>query len=103
MDATCISTGEMVALKRVSMSKHPYEKEIGEYFSTGPIAADPRNHCVPIYDVLEVPDRPNEDILVMPLLRRLDEPPFKTVGEVVDFVTQVFEVCSSLPTDQTCF
>ena len=93
MDATRISTGEMVAMKRVSKSKHPYEKEIGEYFSTGPIAADPRNHCIPIYDVLEVPDRPNEDILVMPLLRRCNDPPFKTVGEVVDFVTQIFEVC----------
>ena len=103
MDATRISTGEMVAMKRVSMSKHPYEREIAEYFSTGPIAKDPRNHCVPIYEVLQAPDRPNENILVMPLLRRLNDPSFKTVGEVVDFMTQVFEVCPFPATDQTFF
>lgn len=31
-------------------------------------------------------------ILVMPLLRRYDSPPFNTVGEAVDFFRQIFEV-----------
>lgn len=89
MDATRMSTGEMVALKRVSPSKHPHEREIGEYFSTCTVAEDPRNHCVPIYDVLQIPDTPDEILLVMPFLRPFDGPPFRTVGEVVDFLTQV--------------
>jgi hypothetical protein len=32
------------------------------------------------------------NIIVMPLLRPFDDPPFDTIGEVVDFITQVAEV-----------
>lgn len=59
------------------------------------MASDPRNHCVPIYEVLEVPDDPDKIILVMPLLRYFYNPSFYTVGEAVDFLTQVFEVSLS--------
>lgn len=87
-----------MAMKRVNTSIHPYEKEIGGYFSRGDIATDLRNHCVPIYDALQVPDRPHEMILVMPYLKQFNDPPFLTVGEVVDFLTQIFEVCSHVHT-----
>lgn len=93
MDGTRISTGEMVAMKRIKTTVHTYEAEIGEYFSRVDIATDPRNHCIPIYDVLTVPDKSHEIILVMPLFRPFENPPFRTVGEVVDFLTQIFEVC----------
>jgi hypothetical protein len=49
------------------------------------------NHCVPILDVLAVPDE-ERDIIVMPLLRRYSNPPFETFGEVVDCLRQLFEV-----------
>lgn len=96
MDATVISTGEMVALKRIRISDHPYEREISEYFSTKLLASDPRNHCIPIYEVLDVPDDANFIILVMPYMRLWDYPPeLATMGEVVDFISQIFEVSLS--------
>lgn len=82
----------MVTLKCVEVSVHPYEREIAQYFSTGDLAKDPKNHCVPIYKVLEPSGDPDNIILVMPLLRKFYNPPFYTVGEVVDFLTQIFEV-----------
>ncbi|KAI0929999.1 hypothetical protein AcW1_008783 [Taiwanofungus camphoratus] len=90
LDATRVSDGSIVTLKRTSKSKHPYEVDIGRYFSSESLASDPRNHCVPILDVLQ--DSRDEDILilVMLLLREYDDPQFETVGEVIDFLRQVF-------------
>jgi hypothetical protein len=88
MDATRISDGAYVTLKSIKPSIHPYEAEIGTYLSSEPLASDPKNHCVPIYEVLEVPDVEDTILLVMPLLR--------TVGESVDFFQQIFEVYSYL-------
>jgi hypothetical protein len=93
LDATRISDGKFVYLKKISKSVHPYEAEIGLFFSSEAMASDHRNHCVPIYEVLQVPDDDDKLILVMPLLREYYDPRFDTVGEVVDFFRQVFEVC----------
>ena len=92
LDATRISDGEMVILKRVTISVHPFEREIAEYFSSKELKMNPRNHCVPIYAVLEPPGDPDDILLVMPLLRLFYNPPLYTVGELVDFLTQIFEV-----------
>lgn len=104
MDATRKSTGEMVALKRLPKNNYPYEREIIEYFSTHALALDPRNHCIPIYEVLEVPDNADLIILVMPYMRLWDfKPEFLTIGEVVDFITQIFEVrCLCLTYNSVC-
>lgn len=93
-DAKRISDGSQVMLKIIKPSKHPYEVEIGTFFSNEPLASDPKNHCVPIYDVLTVPDMDDTTILVMPLLRLYDNPPFQTVGEALDLFNQLFEVHS---------
>ena len=92
MDATRISDGAYITLKSIKPSVHPYEAEIGTYLSSEPLASDPKNHCVPIYDVLQVPDVDDRIILVMPLLRKYNRPPMQTFGESVDFFQQVFEV-----------
>ena len=92
MDAVRIADGEMVALKRVSRKIHPYEREIATMFSTEPLKSDPRNHCVPIFEVLDVPET-DDFLLVMPMLRAFNNPPFKAVGEAVEFFRQLFEVC----------
>jgi hypothetical protein len=47
---------------------------------------------VPIYDVLEPPGEADLNLIVMPLLRPFENPPFETVGEAVDFFGQVFQV-----------
>jgi hypothetical protein len=94
MDATRISDGTYVSLKSLKPSVHPYEVEIATYLSSEPLASDPKNHCVPIYEVLKVPDVDDCVIMVMPLLRSYDSPPLQTFGECVDFFQQIFEVRS---------
>lgn len=95
LDAARVVDGEPVILKRILKSEHPYEVEITGFLSSDLLAADPRNHCVRLYDVLEVPKEDDMVILVLPLLRRYDSPPFETVEEAIDFFSQVFEVCPS--------
>ena len=79
-------------MKRISREVHPYEAEIGELFSSGPFKSHPRNHCVPLLEVLDVPDEEDKQLLVMPLLRLFDDPRFETVGELLGFLYQFFEV-----------
>lgn len=66
--------------------------EIGQYLSSEPLASHPKNHCVRIHEVLDMPDSPNEIIIVMPLLRPYNDPRLNSVGEAVAFFRQIFEV-----------
>ncbi|KAI1795572.1 hypothetical protein LXA43DRAFT_991162 [Ganoderma leucocontextum] len=91
MDAIRVSDKETVLMKRVDRSVHPYETNIGQHFSTGPISADPRNRCCPIYEVLQDPIDVNTSIIVMPHLRRYIDPDFETIGEAMEFFRQMFE------------
>lgn len=93
LDATRISDDTVVTLKKIQTSEHPYEVDIARYFSSKPRASDPANRCVPVYDVLDVPDDPDCKLIVMPLLRKFFDPHFLTVGEAVEFFRQAFEVC----------
>jgi hypothetical protein len=87
VDATRISDGKLVYIKEV---------ETGDLESrlalTLAALDDPTNHSVPILDTFV--DYADESIsyIVMPFLRLLDNPPFETVGEVVDFADQILEV-----------
>ena len=94
IDSIRLSDGTAVGLKRVSKSHHPFEQEIGEYFSSDPIVNDPKNHCVPLLEILAVPDDPDVIVIVMPLLRTYDHPRFDTYGEAIDCIRQLFEVCA---------
>ena len=94
LDATRISDNSLVMLKHIKRDVHPYEVEIGSYFCSEPLASHPRNHCIPIYEVLDIPDKTNEVLIVMPLLRKYDDPRMKSIGEAVEFFRQVFEVKS---------
>ena len=92
MDAIRIRDGKFMMLKRLKKSKHPYEVEISQFFSTESLASNPANHCVPILEVLQIPDDEDMVILVMPLLRSFDDPRFDTYGEVVECFKQLFIV-----------
>lgn len=92
IDAIRLSDRKMVMLKQVSSITNPLEVGIAQYFSEEPLASHPRNHCVQTFEVLDVLDEEGLRILVMPFLRRCNDPPFQTAGECVDFLTQVFEV-----------
>lgn len=80
-----------VILKRVSQGSNTEELEIVRYLAEEPRTSDPRNHSVPIFDILQPPDHPSEQILVMALCRRWDSPEFETVGEVADCIRQLLE------------
>ncbi len=90
MDATRISNGKPVMLKRLLAREGPYEHDINKLFSTEPLASSPKNYCVQLLDVIELPgDLP---ILVHPLLRPFYDPPLQTYGEFVTFFAQRCEV-----------
>ncbi|CAL1707719.1 unnamed protein product [Somion occarium] len=89
------SKGDLVALKRINLATHPSEGVIARYFSSNNRKDNQNNHCVPLLDVLHVPEDDKQDdtpiILVMPFLRSYKDPNFVTVGEAVDFLRQVIQ------------
>ena len=72
------------------------ENRIARMLSSEPLKNDPRNHCVPVLEVIDNPSNASRFYLVMPLLRSVDDPPFDRVKEIVDFVDQMLEVCPRL-------
>lgn len=96
MDATRISDGCVVVIKRVIPADNFEETEIVQYLNGERSRSDARNNAVPALDVLEVPQTERDgpcSLLVMPLLRPFDDPWFETYGEAVAFFTQMFNVC----------
>lgn len=79
-----------MVLKKQLPQEGPYELEINKLFSTEPLSSNPRNHCVHLLDVIELPDDP--PIIVHPLLRPFYKPLFQTYGEFVTFFAQICEV-----------
>ncbi|KAJ7444789.1 kinase-like domain-containing protein [Mycena galericulata] len=67
------------------------EIEIAQFFQSNSLVDHPHNHCVPILEILDVPDENDCWIMVMPLLRPFTSPRFDTFGEAVDFFEQIFE------------
>ena len=83
MDATRISDGRPVMLKRLLNEEGPYELQINKLFSTEPLFSNPRNYCAQLLSVIKLPNEP--PIMVHPLLRPFDDPPLQTFGEFVAF------------------
>ncbi|KAI0310417.1 hypothetical protein OF83DRAFT_1040175, partial [Amylostereum chailletii] len=91
IDATRMSDGAFVSIKRVDLEFRANELAIGLYFSGKDVASDQRNHCVPVLDVLHHPDKPTKAWVIMPHLQPYFTPQFSTIGEAVAFFTQIFE------------
>ena len=90
MDATRTEDNRIVVIKRIKTRTQ--ESKICQMLSTPERINDPHNHAVPLLDYF-VDDANAEDaFIVMPLLRRFDDPEFTSVDEVIDFARQVFEV-----------
>ncbi|THH04862.1 hypothetical protein EW146_g10061 [Bondarzewia mesenterica] len=89
IDAVCLEDSSVVSIKIIR--NNTSEIDIGRYLSTSSLITHPMNHCVPIFDSFNNPDEPNTSYIVMPYLRPFDDPPFGSVGEVVDFVRQTLE------------
>ncbi|KAI9509439.1 kinase-like domain-containing protein [Russula earlei] len=88
MDATRQPDGKQVMLKKVTPDEGPHELKIAQYFSSPDLAQDPSNHCVPLLDVIEMPNTGHR-LMVMPFLRPFNNPHFQTFGEFVAFFTQI--------------
>ncbi|KAH9858864.1 kinase-like domain-containing protein [Lenzites betulinus] len=91
LDARRLSDGKIVAIKRLSKSRHPREVEIAMSFSRSPLVNASENHCVPIIDTFDSPRDADVVLLVMPYLIQHEKIPFVTVGEVAELVRQLLE------------
>lgn len=89
MDATRASDGRQVMFKIVP---NGIELEINQFFSSPGLIFESDNHCVPLLDTLELPDEPEQKLIVMPFLRPFDDPRFQTFGEFVSFFSQICDV-----------
>ncbi|KAI0077842.1 hypothetical protein K474DRAFT_1707023 [Panus rudis PR-1116 ss-1] len=89
IDATSTRDGSRVSIKMVKSSTE--EADIGLYLSRPEIRRDPRNHCVPILEVLPDPVTSSQRLVVMPFLSPFNDPEFIAIGEVVEFVRQTLE------------
>lgn len=91
MDAVRIEDGRQVMLKKVLTEEGPHELLISQLFSSPGLKGDPKNHCVPLLDLIETgPD--GRKLMVMPFLRPFKDPRFQTYGEFVAFFMQISEV-----------
>ena len=90
IDATRIADSKLVYIKRVATGDE--ETKIALMFSDEGRSQDPRNHCIPILDVLQDDSDPNVSYIVMPFMRFVDDPPFEFVNDVIEFVDQILEV-----------
>jgi serine/threonine protein kinase len=90
IDAKRIKDGISVMIKRVEANSD--ELAISLMLSSPQLSKDPNNYAVQILDHFGEGDGSNEAFMVMPLLRPFNDPPFSTVGEVVDFVRQMLQV-----------
>ncbi|CAA7259338.1 unnamed protein product [Cyclocybe aegerita] len=83
------SDGAPVVIKQVYRANT--EIDILRLFASPELSRDRANHVVQVLDILQDPFKPGMEFIVMPLLRRYDDPEFGAIGEVVDFVTQVLQ------------
>lgn len=81
--------GRQVMFKKVPAG---LELEISQFLSSPGLMQEPHNHCVQLLEILELPDVPEQKLIVMPFLRPFDSPRFQTFGEFVSFFDQICDV-----------
>ncbi|KAI0028574.1 hypothetical protein K488DRAFT_58252 [Vararia minispora EC-137] len=91
IDATRISDNLLVYIKQCVTGD--LETEIATRLNAPNLRQDGRNHACPIIDVFSDVHDSKVCYMVMPFLRPINKPPFETVGEVVDCITQLLELC----------
>jgi hypothetical protein len=94
MDAVRIADGRQVMLKKVLPEEGPHELLITQLFTSPGLKGDPKNHGVPLLDLVDLsqtgPD--GRKLMVIPFLRPFKNPRFQTYGEFVAFFMQISEV-----------
>lgn len=77
------------------VARDSQEVRIATYLSSEALQKDPRNHTVPVFDILDDPDDPTLSFMVMVYLRRIHDVEFDTVGSIFDCVGQLLEVSAT--------
>ncbi|KAG6835156.1 hypothetical protein H0H93_004374 [Arthromyces matolae] len=85
------SDGTHVSIKDIKVDSNFNDIAVAKHFSSPSLAKHPKNHCVPVLEVLDPPPGSQVTFLVMPLLFNHEWVEFETIGEVVDFCRQLFE------------
>ncbi|KAH7887371.1 kinase-like domain-containing protein [Phlebopus sp. FC_14] len=80
-----------VFIKKVDRREHPAEAEIALFLCSPALLLDSYNHSVRILDSFSDKKEPEILYLVMPLLRRFNDPPFTIIKESVEFVDQTLQ------------
>ncbi|KAJ6505796.1 kinase-like domain-containing protein [Mycena vitilis] len=88
MDAIRLVDGVKVVLKKVS--KGGVELHTTQLLSSPEARSDPRNHTIPILEIIPMP-RENWTLLVMPYCRVFTDPPFHCRAEVIEAMQQYLE------------
>ncbi|RPD52649.1 hypothetical protein L227DRAFT_514514 [Lentinus tigrinus ALCF2SS1-6] len=91
MDAVRVSDSRIVTIKRVNKRLTPFEESTIRRFSQEPLASDPHNYAIPLYETLHPPWDENVVFLVMPYLVRIHKYKYATVGEALECFRQLFE------------
>jgi len=93
MDAIRMSDSSVVAMKHVRPSQHSGSSEIAvaTLFSNDEHQSEEQNHCIRTLEVLPVPGSDEEKILIIPWMRKVDDPKFRTIGEVLQFFKEMIE------------
>ncbi|CEL61125.1 hypothetical protein RSOLAG1IB_09776 [Rhizoctonia solani AG-1 IB] len=95
LDATRLSDHLQVIIKMIIPSNEDREGEeeldIVRHVSSSPYSADPRNHTVECLESFAIPGVDRGEFFVMPLLREYNDPPFRSLDEIRDFLVQIFE------------
>ncbi|CAE6518132.1 unnamed protein product [Rhizoctonia solani] len=95
LDAIRLSDHLQVVIKMVVPSAEDREGEeeldILRHLSSEPYSAHPRNHTIKCLDSFSIPGVNGGAFYVMPLLRAYDDPPFHDLGEIHEFLVQIFE------------
>ncbi|KAF5384218.1 hypothetical protein D9615_003107 [Tricholomella constricta] len=91
MDATRLSDGSKVVIKLVQTWRK--EIPIAQYLSSPEAMSDPRNHTIPVFDILPLPNDDSEALMIMPQVLHFNPPglPFTRLGEFHEAVKQYIE------------
>lgn len=82
--------GAKVVLKRVQT--HTEELPISLFLSSPTMRTDPQNHSISVLQVILIPGDDTTVFIVMPMLQRLQIPPFCCCKEVYDAFATFLEV-----------
>ena len=94
MDARRMSDNELVLIKKVRSGSAELRIACSLYSDT--LRNDPRNHCVPVLEILRDSEDEAWSYMVMPFLRYIDDPPFESVENVLDCCEQLLVVSGHL-------